>query len=55
MLRSESSPGVQPGCGSRLAWHRFRGFSNRCGRATNVATFTFRCASGFPRINKTGH
>jgi len=29
MLRYESSPGVQPGCGSRLAWRRFRRFSNR--------------------------
>jgi len=24
MLRYESSPGVQPGCGSRLAWRRTR-------------------------------
>ena len=29
MLRYESSPCVQHGCGSRLAWHRFRRFSKR--------------------------
>jgi len=28
MLCCESSPGVQPGCGSCLAWRRFREFSN---------------------------
>jgi len=35
MLRYESSPGVQPGCGSRLAWRRFREFSNRNRYAAN--------------------
>jgi len=26
ILRYKSSPGVQPGCGLRLVWHRFRHF-----------------------------
>jgi len=42
MLCYESSPGVQPGCGSRLAWRRFRRFSNHqwCRCATSDSTIS---------------
>jgi hypothetical protein len=46
MLCCESSPGVQPGCGLRLALRRFREFSKRGGVvADNAPADVFECRS----------